>query len=86
MIYTDQQIETTVKDYIVKEFMYDKSDITLSNDLPLIESGVIDSLGIFTLIAFMESEMKVKLQPDDVVIENFETVEAIKSLVKSRQK
>ncbi len=86
MAYTEQEIERTLKDYIVKEFMYDKLEITLANDLPLIESGIIDSLGIFTLIGYIESEMKVKIRPDDVVIENFETVDAVTTLVKSRQK
>jgi len=86
LAYTEQEIERTLKDYIVKEFMYDKLEITLANDLPLIESGIIDSLGIFTLIGYIESEMKVKIRPDDVVIENFETVDAVTTLVKSRQK
>jgi acyl carrier protein len=86
MARTQQQIESAVRDYIIKEFMYDRPEVALANDLPLIKAGIVDSLGIFTLIAFIEAEFGIKVQPDDVVLENFETVDAIRSLVLSRQK
>jgi acyl carrier protein len=85
LAHTAQEIEQRLKDYITREFMYDKSEMALANDLPLIDAGIIDSLGIFTLIAFIETELKVKVKPDDVVIENFETIDTIKQLIMNRQ-
>ena len=81
MTFTEQQVEQTIKDHISESFMYDKPDLSLENDLPLIKAGVIDSLGIFTTIAFLEQEFGFKVEPDDVVLENFETVDTIKSFV-----
>ena len=77
-------IEQTVKEYIIKEFMFDKPTTVLADDLPLIEEGIIDSLGIFVLIAFIEDQFKIKMQPEDVVMDNFGTVNAIKGLVMSK--
>ena len=39
-----KDIEQTIKEYIVKEFMFDRPTTVLDNDLPLIEEGIIDSL------------------------------------------
>jgi acyl carrier protein len=74
-----------LKDFIMKEFMFDKSAQRLESDEPLIQGEIIDSLGIFTLVAFIEKELGVKLQPSDLLLENFETVNAIMRLVETRR-
>ena len=79
-----KDIEQTIKEYIVKEFMFDRRTMVLDNDLPLIEEGIIDSLGIFLLIAFIEDQFKIKIRPEDVVMDNFESVNAIKRLISPR--
>lgn len=81
---TGQDIEQAIKAHIVKEYMYDKPETMFDNDLPLIQEGIIDSLGIFVLIGFIEKEFEIKVQPRDVVLENFETVNTIKNLVIAR--
>jgi acyl carrier protein len=79
-----ESIEQTIKDYITKQFMFDKPEVALANDLPLFEQGVIDSLGIFLLVAFLEHQFAIKVEPEDVILENFSTINRIKHLVASR--
>jgi acyl carrier protein len=78
-------IEQAVKDFIVKEFLFDKPGQHLESDDLLVASDIIDSLGIFMLVAFLEKQFGVGVQPDDVILENFETVTAIKRLVEARR-
>ena len=73
-----------IKDYIVREFMDAKRRTALEDDAPLLEEGIIDSLGIFVMVAFLEKEFGLQIQPEDVVLENFETVNAISNLVSAR--
>ncbi|MFN8441275.1 MAG: acyl carrier protein [Caldilineaceae bacterium] len=77
-------IQSIVRNYIVREFMYDKSGAYLTNDTRLIEEGIIDSMGIFVLIAFLEEQFHFTIEPENVVLESFETVSAISKLVKTR--
>lgn len=53
-------------------------------DTPLVESGIVDSLGLFKLIAYIEDEFKVKIEPEDILIENFATLNAIAGLIRSK--
>lgn len=53
----------------------------LTNSTNLIESGIIDSLGVMKMIAFVEQKYSVTLNPDDLVPENFETLDAITALL-----
>ena len=79
------QSEQAVKQFIQAEFLRDRPDFVLANDEPLVQTGIIDSLGIFLLIGFLEEQLGVKIEPEDVVLENFETVDTIVALVNLRR-
>ena len=78
-------VAQAVKDYIVAELLYDKPLQHLGNDESLLQGEILDSLGIFTLVAFLEKQFGVKIQPADVIVENFETINAIQRLVEARR-
>ncbi|HTZ36844.1 MAG TPA: acyl carrier protein [Stellaceae bacterium] len=46
-------------------------------ETPLIESGLLDSLGILELVSFLEDGWEVTLPLDEFVAENFRTPAAI---------
>jgi acyl carrier protein len=81
-------VAQAVKDYIVAELLHDKPPQHLENDESLIRSQILDSLDIFTLVAFLEKQFGVKIQDADLedgaMVENFETVNAIQRLVEAR--
>lgn len=74
-----------LKEYITREFLHDKPASTL-NGQNLVEEGIIDSLAILMLINFIENQFSVTIQPEDVILENFETVEAITRLIEHRSR
>ncbi len=74
-------VERTITDHIVEEYLYDRPDVVLDSDFPLVQEGVVDSLGIFRLVGFLEKTFAVKIGKDDVVLENFVNVAAMKQLV-----
>jgi acyl carrier protein len=43
----------------------------------VIASGLVDSLGIIKIIAFLEETFSIKIDDSDLVFENFETIESI---------
>lgn len=75
-------IQNTIKDYIIQELMYTQPDIELMMDTPLIEGNIIDSMGIFRLIAFLEGQFNFTIKHEDIMLESFETINAIADLVK----
>lgn len=60
-------------------------DVELSRDTNPLQGGLVDSLGIFTLIAFLEQQFGVQIEPDEVTLENFETIGTIADLVRRKQ-
>jgi methoxymalonate biosynthesis acyl carrier protein len=47
----------------------------------LIESEILDSLGIMKLILFLENNYSVKISDDDLTLENFTSILSINSLI-----
>ncbi len=76
-----QKFEQIIKEWIVKEFMYDQPDVVLTNDFALVEQGIIDSMGIFRLISMLEEEFDITIEPDAVMLDNFATINDIKNMI-----
>ena len=50
----------------------------------LIDTGILDSLGIMKLILFMEEKLSVKITDEDLIPDNFESIQTINSLVQRK--
>jgi len=79
------EFNAKLKEFIIKEVNLDLNLQQLDDDEPLIESGIIDSLGILKILAFMDETFGVDLSSDQIKLENFKTVSSICALV-DRQK
>jgi acyl carrier protein len=81
-----EQVQT-MKDQIrefVKEAAQRKGVNDVTDTMSLVESGVIDSLGIFRLVSFLEENCKVRISDEEIVGENFETIDAIDNFVTAK--
>ncbi len=74
-------IQEALRDLIVTQFNWHGNRAELTGDYRLIEKGVIDSLGMFKIITFLEDELGFEIPDDSLMVENFETLDAIASMV-----
>jgi acyl carrier protein len=73
-----------VKDFIVDELRWDGDREQLASDYPLLDNGVIDSLGLFQIVQFLEVECGIEIADDELTPENFATLDSIEKLVDSK--
>ena len=59
--------------------------LPIKPDTKLIESGILDSLSILRLTIFIEEKLGVKVDADEVVRENFDTIDAICRFVREKK-
>ena len=79
-------ISDSIKKFITAELVQDDIGEPIEDDTPLIDNGVIDSLGVMKLIAYLEETFAITVARDDLVPENFETPKLITALVTARMK
>ncbi len=82
---SEPQIMCAVRDYIVAEVAASPPAEAPQPDTPLVEAGLIDSLGLFKVIAFIEERFGVEIAPEDIVLENFASLAAIARLVGAKR-
>jgi len=73
-----------IRAYILTDIAND-SNLVISDDDDLLGSGIIDSMGIMKLVAFLENEADVKIPPGEIVIENFINLNAIEHYLNTKQ-
>ena len=54
---------------------------TVADDHPLLDSGMIDSMGIYELVSALEESCGIAIGDDELVPENFNSINAIAALV-----
>jgi acyl carrier protein len=74
----------TLKNFIVSDVLGGMTGIQLGYDDDLLLSGLINSLGVMRLVAFTQTQFGIEVPMEDVVIENFQTIEAIATYLKTR--
>ena len=79
---TDVEIKNRLHQYIVKETMSESNN--LGDDTLLFEQGIFDSIGLLLLIEFIKNEFDVSTNDDELLIENFESINSIANFIMSK--
>jgi acyl carrier protein len=75
-------IKQKIKSYILQSVHSDKEKIQY--DSLIFKEGYFDSMGFIMLISFLEEEFTIRTNDDDLVEENFESINAITDFVASK--
>lgn len=67
-----------IREYIQKEIANGRE---ISNDESLLVAGVLDSLAVVKLVAYVENEFDVEIPDSDFDPDNFESVATITQLI-----
>lgn len=76
-----QEIKQQIVDFIVTNFLFDEGEKTLNETESLLETGVIDSTGVLELVAFIEETYQIKIEDEEIMPENLDSVENIVAFV-----
>lgn len=76
-------IESKIREFIVKNLYYTEGT-SLTDDASFLAEGVIDSMGAMELVAFVESEFKIKVEMSEVVVKNFDSIGKLANFVRRK--
>jgi len=79
------ELKGKLKDFIMTEVNPDRNLEGLADDEPLLESGIIDSLGVLKILAFLDEEFGIDLSADQIKLEKFRDITSICALVEGNK-
>lgn len=75
--------ENALAEFVRNELLHGRK-VALTSEADLLSAGIVDSLGILRLVAFIEERFGVKVPDEDVVFENFQSLQAMATYVSAR--
>ncbi len=66
-----------VRNFILGNFLFTDEQSALTDSGSLITTGVVDSTGVLELITHLEEALSIRVPPEDMVPQNFDSVDAI---------
>jgi acyl carrier protein len=83
---SEPQIDlSSIKNFIRTELIYD-DEKDFDENTNLIERGIVDSMSLVRLISFLEENYEIQVQDEDIVPENFLSLNKISSFIAERCK
>ena len=77
--------EQTIQRFVRENLLPHGAEAEIGTTDSLLDSGLIDSMAVLRLVSFIESEFGFEVTDEEVVPDNFETVEAIARLVEGKR-
>jgi acyl carrier protein len=74
----------TLKEFITNELISERSPRAIEEDDNLMGLGLIDSMGVLQLSAFIEEEFGIEISPEEFTPDNFRSIATIAELIKKK--
>ncbi|HCK80872.1 MAG TPA: acyl carrier protein [Candidatus Competibacteraceae bacterium] len=78
-------ITQTIRCYILENFLFTNDEAALQNEKSFIAAGLIDSTGILEIILFIEETFGVKVDDEEMLPENLDSVNNLVAFVGRKQ-
>jgi len=73
-----------LRQFVIDNFLFGKPYKGFADDDSFIEHGIIDSTAVMELIAFLEERYRIKLQDQELIPENLDSINGLARFVESR--
>jgi acyl carrier protein len=79
-----EEITSQIRTFVLNHFPLTRQR-SIQNGDPLLDSGIVDSLGILELVDFLEHTFGMTISDEDLIPENFHSIQSIALFVKHKK-
>jgi acyl carrier protein len=78
-------LKDRIKEFIMTEVAPEQGLTEIGDDEPLIDSGIVDSLGVLRIMSFLDETFDIDLSSGEIRLENFKDVATICAVVEQQR-
>jgi acyl carrier protein len=79
------EIEAQIKDYIAKNLLFSDNGFPYAENVSFLDEGIVDSIGVMELVAFVGENFAVKVDDLDVTPDNFDSVNKMSAYIRRKK-
>jgi len=83
------EINTNTKEllrtFILENYLFTNDESKLNNTDSFLDNGVLDSMGILELIYFLEEELSIKVESEEMLPKNLDSIDNLFIFITNKQ-
>lgn len=79
-----QEIAHEIRSFVVDNFLFGEENGQLSNDDSFLDKGLIDSMGILTLVDFVKEKYSINIEDEEIVPDHWDSVQRIATFIEGK--
>lgn len=76
--------EVKIRNYILENYLFSDDQSLLNNADSFLNKGILDSTGILEMIYFLEEDFDIKIQDEEMIPENLDSVNNILAFIERK--
>ena len=76
-----EDVAKAIREYIAREILFSGDGYPYSDDASFLNEGIVDSMNVLELVMFVEKEFQVKVDDQEIVPDNFDSVNRLANYV-----
>ncbi len=78
-------MKKTIRQYILGNLLFTDDDSVLQDNDSFLNEGIIDSTGVLEIILFIEDTFDIKVNDDEMLPANLDSVDNLVAFIQSKQ-
>lgn len=78
-------MEEKIRTFIQNNFLLGDKNRAIKEDESFLQSGIIDSTGVLELVNFIEETYKIKVEDEELVPENLDSIQNLIAYIQRKQ-
>ena len=78
-------VKEQIRQFVAENFLFSNNGFALDDDESFLEAGVVDSLGVLELVTFVEEKFDVQVSDDEIVPDNFDSVNNLAAYIGTKR-
>lgn len=79
-----QEIAQKIRSFVIDNFLFGEPDDHFSNDDSFFENGLVDSIGILTLVEFVREKCAISIEDEEIVPDNWDSVSRVAAFIQTK--
>ncbi len=80
------ELKDQIRNFLIENFLFGDAEPLKDDAMSLLDNGIMDSVGVMELVAFLEGDLGLSIDDAELVPENLDSVDNLVAFVESKRK
>jgi acyl carrier protein len=81
---SNSEARQELRTFILENYLFTQDETALADDDSFLDGGILDSMGILELIEFLEDSFGIKVEGDELIPDNLDSINNILQFMASK--